>query len=160
MFGFFKRNYRLFAPVSGKVIQLSEVPNDIFAEKMAGDGVAIDSTGDVVVAPADGTLSFIFKTNHAFAMHLFNGVDILVHVGLDTIGLSGKGFTRLVNEGEILKAGEPILRIDNKFIRDSGCSLISPVLITNTKNITFTNQNTGKMVQAGKNIVFEYKFHK
>ena len=92
MFGLFKKELKLIAPATGKTIDLSQVPDQVFAEKMAGDGVAIEVTGDTIVAPADGELSLVFKTNHAFAMTLSNGIELLVHVGIDTVSLEGEGF--------------------------------------------------------------------
>ena len=118
MFGFLKKkkneqsvenNFRLVSAVAGKSIPLSEVPDPVFAQKMAGDGIAIDTTGDTIVAPADGELSLVFKTNHAFAMTLSNGIELLVHVGIDTVSLEGEGFERLTEPGQQVKAGTPIL---------------------------------------------------
>ena len=79
MLDFFKRTFKLVAPVSGRVMDLSEVPDEIFADKMVGEGIAIEATDDLVVAPADGEITLIFKTNHAFGMILDNDVEVLVH---------------------------------------------------------------------------------
>jgi PTS system IIA component, Glc family (TC 4.A.1) len=157
MLDFLKRNFKLVAPVSGKVIDLAEVPDEIFADKMVGDGIAIDSVDDTVVAPADGEVNLIFKTNHAFAMMLDNEVEILVHIGLDTITLGGEGFKRLVEEGQKVKAGEPILKVDRNFIKSRSCSLVTPVIITNHDIVNFTSMNIGNEVKAGEDIVLEYK---
>ncbi|WP_163192758.1 PTS sugar transporter subunit IIA [Clostridium thermarum] len=157
MLDFLKRNFRLLAPVSGKVLDLSTVPDEIFADKMVGEGIAIDSTDDIVVAPADGEISLIFKTNHAFGMLLDNDVEVLVHIGLDTITLGGEGFIRLVEEGQKVKAGDPILKVDRNFVKSRSCSLITPVLITNHDMVNFTSLNIGKQVQAGNDVVIEYK---
>ncbi|WP_139903558.1 PTS sugar transporter subunit IIA [Clostridium thermarum] len=157
MLDFLKRNFRLLAPVSGKVLDLSTVPDEIFADKMVGEGIAIDSTDDIVVAPADGEISLIFKTNHAFGMLLDNDVEVLVHIGLDTITLGGEGFIRLVEEGQKVKAGDPILKVDRNFVKSRSCSLITPVLITNHDMVNFTSLNIGKKVQAGNDVVIEYK---
>ena len=129
----------LIAPGDGTLIPLANVPDPVFAEKMAGDGVAIDLTGDVIVAPADGELSLVFKTKHAFALTLETGIELLVHIGLETVALNGEGFEQLVEAGTIVKAGTPIIKIDRSFIQSKGCSLITPILITNpdiTKSIT------------------------
>ncbi|NLZ48301.1 MAG: PTS glucose transporter subunit IIA [Clostridiales bacterium] len=157
MLDFLKRGFKLVAPVSGKVIDLSEVPDDIFADRMVGEGVAIDATDDIVVAPADGEISLIFKTNHAFGMLLDNDIEVLVHIGLDTISLGGEGFKRLVEEGQRVKAGDPILKVDREYITSRNCSLVTPVLITNHDMVTFTSFNIGKNVTAGSDVIFEYK---
>ncbi|MDT8717292.1 PTS glucose transporter subunit IIA [Clostridium sp. 19966] len=160
MFHLFKRKFKILAPVSGKIIRLSEVPDEIFAEKMAGDGIAIECKDDVVLAPADGEINLIFNTNHAFGMLLDNKIEILVHIGLDTIKLGGEGFKRLVQEGEIVKAGDPIIKFDREFVLSRNCSIITPVLITNTELVEFTDLNIGKIVKAGKDDILEYKFIK
>ncbi|MGL5315277.1 MAG: PTS sugar transporter subunit IIA, partial [Peptostreptococcaceae bacterium] len=87
MFNIFKKNMSLKAPISGKVIDLGEVPDDAFAQRMIGDGIAIDTTGDVVVAPCDGVIEFIMDTKHAFAMSTDKGLELLVHVGINTVDL-------------------------------------------------------------------------
>ena len=157
MFSFLKRNFKLVAPIDGKVITLDKVPDEIFSQKMAGDGVAIETIGDLVVAPADGELTFIFKTNHAFGISLDNGVELLIHVGIDTVNLAGEGFERLVYEGQRVKAGDPIIRIKRDFILERGCSLIVPILITNVDSVNIYNRVIYKYVKAGKDTILEYK---
>ncbi|WP_300381313.1 PTS glucose transporter subunit IIA [Clostridium sp.] len=147
----------LIAPVTGKAIPLSEVPDPVFAEKLAGDGMAIIAEGDTVVAPADGELTLVFKTKHAFAMTLDNGLEILVHIGLETVSLNGEGFEQLAEQGERIKAGTPIIKIDRDFIISKGLSLATPVLITNvdaTKTISSVESGN---VEAGKSVVVNFE---
>lgn len=157
MFDFFRKSMELIAPVSGKIIDLSEVPDQVFAQKMAGDGVGIDSTSDIVVAPADGIISLIFKTNHAFAMTLNNGIEILVHIGIDTVELEGKGFERLIQEGSRVKAGDAVIKLNRQLIKENGYSLVTPVLITNSDKLKEINYNTNIVGEAGKDIIITYK---
>ncbi len=157
MFGFLKKNFQLIAPVNGKLVDLSKVPDEVFAQKLAGDGVAIESTGDIIVAPADGVLSLIFKTNHAFAMTLDNGAELLVHIGIDTVELQGEGFERLAEEGKRIKAGDPIVKINREYITEKGLSLITPILITNSDNFKEITYKTDVNVTAGKDTILEYK---
>jgi glucose-specific phosphotransferase system IIA component len=157
MFGFLKKNYKLVAPVDGKVIDLSEVPDQVFAEKMAGDGVAIETTGDTIVSPADGKVSMIFKTNHAFGVTLSNGAEILVHIGLDTVALEGAGFERIAEEGQDVKAGDTIIKINREEITAKGYSLVTPVLITNVDGFKDIVGNVGASVKAGRDEVVTYK---
>jgi glucose-specific phosphotransferase system IIA component len=157
MFDFFKKSMELVAPIAGKVIDLSEVPDQVFAQKMAGDGVGIDSTGDIIVSPADGVIALIFKTNHAFAMTLDNGIEILVHIGIDTVELNGTGFERLVEEGTKVKSGTPVIKINREFIKEKGYSLVTPVLITNPDNLKEIKYNSNIVVEAGKDAVITYK---
>lgn len=144
----------LVAPVSGKAMPLSEVPDPVFAEKLAGDGAAIMAEGDTVVAPADGEVTLIFKTKHAFAMTLENGLELLVHIGLETVSLDGEGFEQLVEQGTKVKAGTPLIKIDREFILSKGLSLATPVLITNvdaTKSISAVE--TGNVVAGETTLV-------
>lgn len=157
MFDLFKRSSELLAPISGKIIDLGDVPDDVFAGRLAGDGVAIDSTGDYVAAPGNGVLKLVFRTNHAFGMLLDDGIEVLIHIGLDTVELDGCGFLRLANEGDTVKAGDPIIRLDRELIISRGYSLITPVLITNFNIVKSINYNRGAYVEAGKDIVLEYK---
>lgn len=156
MFGFFKKDLKLVAPVAGKTIDLSQVPDEVFAQKMAGDGIAIDTTGNTIVAPADGELTLVFKTNHAFAMTLENGIELLVHVGIDTVSLNGEGFERLAEPGVKIKAGTPVLKINRDFILSKNLSLITPVLITNDI-VKDLNSKVGLDVTEGKDTIITYK---
>ncbi|WP_027634339.1 PTS sugar transporter subunit IIA [Clostridium hydrogeniformans] len=157
MFGLFKKDLKLVAPVSGKAIDLSQVPDAVFAQKMAGDGAAIEATGDVAVAPCDGTLTLIFKTNHAFAMTLDNGVELLIHIGIDTVELNGEGFERLAEEGTKVTAGTPIIKFNAEFIKSKGLSLATPVLITNPDSVKEIKSLTGKDVTAGEDEIVTYR---
>lgn len=158
MFSFFKKkSLNLIAPISGRTVNLSEVPDPVFAEKMVGDGVAIIPTGDIVVAPCDGTLSLIMDSKHAFAMTLSNGVEILVHVGLETVALKGSGFEVLAEVGQTLKAGTPILKLDKKILEEAGVNLITPVLIANPDILTEINPIVNKEVTSSKDVIIEYK---
>ncbi|MGL5576368.1 MAG: PTS sugar transporter subunit IIA [Sarcina sp.] len=157
MFGFLKKELKLVAAIDGKTIDLANVPDPVFAQKMAGDGVAIDTTGDTIVAPCDGELSLIFKTNHAFAMTLDNGVELLVHIGIDTVSLDGKGFERLIEAGQQVKAGTPIIKINRPLIEEAGLSLITPILITNPDSVKSITPVIGQSVKAGVDTVISYK---
>lgn len=121
-------------PLVGRVIPLSEVPDPVFSGKMMGDGFAIDPTvtADAVVrAPFSGEVATLFPTGHAIGLRADNGLEILVHVGIDTVRLNGQGFTRLVAQGDRVTAGQPLLRVDLAGIRDRVPSLVTPVVFTN-----------------------------
>lgn len=157
MFGLFKKEGALVAPISGKTVDITTVPDAVFAEKMAGDGLAIDPTGDTVVAPADGELTMLFGTKHAFGMTLDKGVQILVHIGLDTVTLNGEGFTALKNQGDMVKKGEPIVKIDRELIQGKGLSLITPVIFTDMDVLKSFEAQLGIDVIAGETTVLTYK---
>lgn len=169
MFGFFKKKkqdettntstnttFKLVAPISGKSIPLSEVPDPVFAQKMAGDGIAINPTGDVAVAPADGELTLVFNTKHAFALTLENGAELLVHIGLETVSLNGEGFEQLVEQGTKVKAGTPIIKFDKEFIKAKGLPLVTPVLITNPDALTSIETLENIDTIAGETTVVTY----
>lgn len=147
----------LVAPVSGKAMPLSEVPDPVFAEKLAGDGMAIMAEGETIVAPADGEVTLIFKTKHAFAMTLENGLEILVHIGLETVSLDGEGFEQLVEQGTKVKAGTPLIKIDRELILSKGLSLATPVLITNVDAAKSITANESGDVVAGKTVVVNFE---
>lgn len=160
MFNFFKKNsnkeIKLVAPITGKTIDLSKVPDKVFAEKLAGDGIAIDPTGDLIVAPADGELTLVFETLHAFAVTLDNGAELLIHIGIDTVSLNGEGFQQLVEAGSMVKAGTPIIKIDRDFILNKGFSLVTPVLVTNMDIVKELKANVDKDVIAGQDEIINF----
>lgn len=163
MFGLFKKNktekkdtLNFIAPVDGKTMDLSEVPDPVFAQKMAGDGLAIDAIGDVIVAPCDGDLTLVFKTKHAFAMTLDNGIELLVHIGIETVSLNGEGFEQLAEAGTKVKAGTPIIKIDREFIKSKNLPLVTPILITNPDVVKSMDAKTGLDAKAGETVVLEY----
>ena len=157
MFGLFNKELKLIAPISGKTVDLSTVPDPVFAQKMTGDGIAIDPTGDLLVAPADGELSLVFKTKHALAMTLSNGIELLIHIGMDTVSLEGEGFEFLCEQGTKVKAGTPLLRINHEFIKSKNLSLVTPILITNMDAVKSLNPTIGESVEAGKDTILTYK---
>jgi PTS system D-glucosamine-specific IIA component/PTS system glucose-specific IIA component len=157
MFGLFGKSLEIVALISGKTIDIKSVPDAVFAEKMAGDGLAIEPTGDIVVAPADGELTMLFGTKHAFGMTLSNGVQILVHIGLDTVGLNGEGFKALKAQGDMVKKGEPLIEIDRAFIKSKGLSLITPVIFTELDKLKSFDAKVGIDVVAGVTPILTYK---
>ncbi len=148
----------IISPVDGKVIQITDIDDKVFSQKIMGDGVAIEPTGNVFKAPADGELTMIFETNHAFAMTLDSKVEVLVHIGLDTVKLNGEGFSRLANVGDKVKKGQPIIKIDKDKIEKEGYSLVTPVLIINMDCLESMQCNCiGKNVEAGRDVVCNIK---
>ncbi|HOJ82915.1 MAG TPA: PTS glucose transporter subunit IIA, partial [Acetomicrobium flavidum] len=118
-------------PMTGTLMPLSEVPDDTFASKIMGDGFAILPKDGTVVAPADGRIVVLFPTKHAIGMVTDDGLEILIHVGIDTVKLQGKGFEAFVSQGERVKEGQLLLRADLDYISKNAPSIISPVVFTN-----------------------------
>jgi len=147
-------NGKVFAPISGKLLPLSEVPDEVFAQKMIGDGVAIEPTASgVMVAPASGRIEKIFDTNHAFSIVTPAGIEIFVHLGMDTVKLEGKGFERIAEEGAVVKAGDPIVKYDYDFLKENAKSIITPVIISNTDDYSALNPVESGTVVAGETLV-------
>lgn len=160
MFKFFKKTNPseiIKAPISGKCIPLEEVKDEVFSSKMMGDGIAIDSTGDTVYAPADGVIATVVNSKHAVGMQLNNGVEILIHVGLETVELKGEGFTLLVNVDDKVKQGTPLIKIDRAFIESKGMSLVTPVIIIESDKYDLDKCAIGLDVDGGESAVIEYK---
>lgn len=145
--------FEFIAPLSGKVIDLSKVPDKTFSNKLAGEGVAIDPIDDLVLAPAGGQLSLILNYNHAFCMKLDNGIVLVVHIGIDTVELKGEGFERLIEDGVRVKVGQPIIKIHRDKVVKRGYSLITPVLITNMDFVHDIKYFDGINAEAGKTVI-------
>ncbi|WP_129730857.1 beta-glucoside-specific PTS transporter subunit IIABC [Ectobacillus funiculus] len=120
------------APFIGKVIPLAEVPDAVFSSGAMGQGVAIEPSGNKVYAPFDGTVVMVAPTKHAIGMRSQSGVELLVHVGLDTVTLDGKPFTLHVKDGDKIKKGDLLSSFDKGFIQSKGLSTITPIIITNS----------------------------
>lgn len=124
---------RITAPLDGKVVKLSDVPDPAFASTAVGKGVAIDPTGGVVVAPAAGEVMVAFPTGHAVGLKLDSGVQLLIHIGLDTVNMKGEGFKLKVVKGQRVTAGDELVSFDRATIEKAGYSALTPVLVTNRK---------------------------
>lgn len=137
----------LVSPVTGDVVALEQVPDEAFASKAVGDGVAIKPTESKVVSPAAGTIVKIFNTNHAFCLETVKGAEIVVHMGIDTVALNGQGFTRLVEEGAQVVAGQPVLEMDLDFLNANARSMVSPVVCSNIDDFSgLTIQAQGPVI--------------
>lgn len=119
------------APLQGTVVPLADVPDAGFASGAVGKGVAVDPTGDTVTAPADGEVIMTFPTGHAVGVRLDNGIDMLIHIGLDTVNMEGEGFTVHVSKGDRVQAGTPLITFSREAIESAGFSALTPVLVVN-----------------------------
>ncbi len=142
---------QVFAPLDGAVVDLETVPDEVFAQKLAGDGVAIDPSGQLARAPVAGTLVKLFPGGHAFGIAADLGVELIVHIGLDTIELRGEGFENIATEGQFVQAGDPIVRFDRKKIERAGKVILSPVVSSGAGTIVHRASGT---VQAGRDVLF------
>lgn len=147
----------LVSPVTGDVVAIEQVPDEAFASKAVGDGVALKPTDKTVVSPAAGTIVKIFNTNHAFCLETEKGAEIVVHMGIDTVALNGQGFTRLVEEGAEVVAGQPILEMDLDFLNANARSMISPVVCSNIDDFSGLVIQAKGQVVAGQTPLYEIK---
>ncbi len=133
-------------------MNIEDVPDVVFSEKIVGDGVAIRPAGDTIVAPVNGTIGKIFETNHAFSIESEDGVELFVHFGIDTVELKGEGFTRIAEEGQTVKVGEPIIKFDLATLEAKAKSVLTPVVISNMDEIANLEKRSGSVV-AGETVV-------
>ncbi|WP_100159435.1 N-acetylglucosamine-specific PTS transporter subunit IIBC [Proteus columbae] len=144
----------MIAPFDGEVVALKDVPDEAFSSGVVGDGIAIKPTSNIVMAPATGTVVKIFDTNHAFCIETDNGVEIIVHMGIDTVALGGKGFKRLVEEGADVKVGQPILELDLEYLNANAKSMISPVIVSNIDDFDKIAEQAAGIVVGNKTVIY------
>ncbi|WP_272953914.1 glucose-specific PTS transporter subunit IIBC [Gracilibacillus saliphilus] len=130
------------SPMQGEVMPLSEVPDQVFSQKMMGDGFAVKPTAGEIVSPVNGKIINIFPTKHAIGIEADNGTEILIHIGIDTVNLKGEGFTAKVAEGDEVKKGQTLMEVDLDFISNNAPSTVTPVI--------FTNLAEGQSIQLNK----------
>ena len=158
MFNFGHKKFKEFmvSPMTGRMVSLREIPDEVFSEKIIGDGAAIIPEEDIVVSPIDGEIVQIADTGHAFCIHSNDGLDVLVHIGVNTVNMKGEGFESFVSVGQKVKKGEKIGTADVNLIEEKGYSLHSAVLITNMQEIEDLETYFGE-AQAGKTKLILYK---
>jgi sugar PTS system EIIA component len=133
MFGIFKKKeiLQFNSPIVGKAIDICGVPDEVFASGMLGVGIAFEPSEGVVYSPCDGEIVQIFPTKHAVGIKSTEGIEILVHIGIDTVILKGEGFETLVNAGDLVKKGDKLITFDLETIRSRAKSILTPMIITN-----------------------------
>lgn len=129
----YERALKLINPIEGEIIPLTQVPDEVFSEKLLGDGFAIKPYKNKVYSPVEGTIKFLFPSNHALAIETKDGLEVLLHIGIDTVNLNGEGFEVYIQEKENIKKGQLLLSYDKDFLDKECKSLISPIVITNLK---------------------------
>lgn len=142
-----KASLALNSPLSGDVIALEEVADDAFSQKVLGDGVAIRPHEGKVVAPCDARVETVIESRHAIGLACDNGAELLIHVGLNTVNLQGEHFRPLVKEGDVVKAGTPLLEFDKEAIERAGYDLTTPVLVINSDEFQLTKLQSGGTIR-------------
>lgn len=120
------------SPMAGSIVSLSEVPDDTFSQEIMGAGIAIQPKDNSIKSPVNGEIISIFPTKHAICLKSTDGVEILIHLGLDTVELNGKGFNILVEEGQKVQEGDLIGTMDIDYVQKAGYSILTPVIVTNS----------------------------
>ena len=157
LFDIFKKKEKtivtIYSPMNGKVIELKEVPDEAFAQKMVGDGCAIEPDKGIICSPIDGQLMNIFPTNHAIIFETIDGLEMIVHFGIDTVKLDGKGFQKLREPGPI-KIGDEIVKYNLDDIKDGVPSTRSPIIINNMEKVEKIEVlSLGKVIKIGEPIM-------
>ena len=141
------------APCKGEVVALSDVKDEVFSSGAMGKGVAINPSEGKIYSPCDGTISVFFPTGHAIGLQATNGAEVLIHVGMDTVNLNGKGFTPKAKAGDTVKKGQLLLEVDLDEIKNAKLSAITPVIITNTADMKDVIATDAKTANVGDKLI-------
>lgn len=152
-----KKEICIYAPLEGECVPLSEVSDPTFGEGVLGKGIAIKPSNGKVFAPVDAQVSTIFPTGHAIALTTGDGVELLIHVGLDTVKLDGKYYTKHVKDGDKVKKGDLLLEMDLAGIKSEEYDTITPVIICNTEEFASITTETGHSVDLQNVIITAMK---
>lgn len=157
MFGIFKKKSHspIYAMVDGHTVSLDSVNDPTFSQKLLGDGVAIAPTGTIIVAPCSGKITTLPDTYHAFGMQCDNGLELLIHVGIDTVSLKGECFSACAQVGQQVKVGDPILCFDLAELRNRGFDCTTMLIVLNHESHPIHIPSVGTRVQIGQDIVLE-----
>jgi glucose-specific phosphotransferase system IIA component len=146
----------LKAFLSGKVIPIEEVNDPVFSSKMLGDGLAIEPASELIVAPCDGVISTVMAdSKHAVGISTVHGLELLIHEGVDTVGLNGEGFELFVNEGDTVKAGDKLIKFDAAFIKSKGLAATCIMAVTNSDDFPNMKLCTGMDAVVGETVIIE-----
>jgi PTS system glucose-specific IIA component len=150
---FRKADNSISAPVDGKCIDITQVSDNVFNSKMVGDGFAVIPSSNTICAPADGEIIMLAPTKHAFGLTTAKGTEILVHIGIDTVNLQGRGFEMLAKAGQKVKKGTPVIRYDEKVMKEAGYDMSIITVVTSGWEDTFHKDHIGEDVKAGSVII-------
>ena len=142
------RTIELKAPLDGVIVPLEQVPDPVFSQKMVGDGVSLDPLSQVLIAPCAGTVVNLHRAGHAVTLTTPEGIELMMHIGLDTVNLKGEGFTPKVAEGQTVAAGDALIAFDADFLATHAKSLLTQIVVTNGERVTAYHPATG-LVRAG-----------
>ncbi|QCI18630.1 PTS glucose transporter subunit IIA [Buchnera aphidicola] len=148
----FSNKIEIFAPVSGEIINIEDVPDVVFSKKIVGDGIAIKPSGNKIISPVNGTISKILNSKHAFSIFSEDGVELFVHFGIDTIQLKGEGFKQIAKDDQKVKIGDTIILFDLNILEKKARSILTPVVISNMEKFKKIEKSSGSII-AGETII-------
>ncbi|WP_396266346.1 glucose-specific PTS transporter subunit IIBC [Halobacillus amylolyticus] len=126
-----KGDLEFISPMKGRLLPITEVPDQVFSGKMMGDGFAIEPEDGKIISPINGKVLNVFPTKHAIGLQADNGMEILIHIGIDTVKLKGEGFTALIEEGDTIKQGQALMEVDLEYVKENAPSIMTPIVFTN-----------------------------
>ena len=162
MFNLFKKNKEyesiiLKSPVVGRCFDITEIPDEVFSAKMLGNGIGFESTDGVLYAPADGEILQVFPTNHAVILKTKDGIELLLHIGVDTVQMKGEGFEAFAEKGQQVKVGDKLVAFDNDLIKVKAKSNLSALILTDSENMESVEFNLGTVDRNNDVITIKLK---
>lgn len=151
------KQFYIFNPIEGEIISIEDTPDEVFAGKMLGDGFAIKPKDNEVYSPVDGEIKVLFPTLHAVAIETEEGIELLIHIGIDTVELNGEGFTKHVEVGDKVRQGDLLISFDKDIIEAKAKSSITPIIITNMDKISDISIDYGIKSMGEKVVTVELK---
>jgi len=162
MFKFLKKNKEekgmiLKSPVVGRCFDISEIPDEVFSSKMLGNGIGFESTEGILYAPVDGEILQVFPTKHALILKSAEGIEILLHIGIDTVEMKGEGFESFVEKGKKVKVGDKLLTFDNDLIKAKAKTNLSVLVLTENEIMESVEFNFGTVDKNNEVIIIKLK---
>lgn len=143
----------LASPSDGEIVPLSEVPDPTFSEKMMGDGLAVKPSEGVIVSPVHGEIIQLFPTKHAVGIKTVNGIEVLIHIGIETVNMQGEGFEAFAKEGDKVAKGDKLITFDMDLVNEKAESTITPIIITNGDAVESIEKEENKQATAGETTI-------
>lgn len=143
----------LQSPLTGEIVALADVPDEVFASGVLGKGIAVNPSEGKIFAPADAEVTTLFPTGHAIGLKTSNGAELLIHIGMDTVKMNGDGFKTHVAQGDTVKQGQLLIEFDIKKIKAAGYPIITPVIVTNSADYKDVVPAEGKNITSGENLI-------
>ncbi len=146
-----------YSIMDGKSIDLSEVNDEMFSNRVLGDGIAIEPTSNLVVSPCDGEVTLVSDTKHAIGLKNEDGVEVLIHIGLDTVNLRGEGFKVHCKTGDKVKVGQLLVDVDRELLKEKAIQDVTMMVFVDQNGYKLSNYHINKSVESGTSLLVEYE---